>query len=178
MPNKNLRNKNKLEWETVVIDVARVARVTAGGKRLSFRATVAVGLPDNFQLGVATEKGKDVAQAIQKATKLAQKNIITVPVINNTIPHPVKAKHSAAEVLLKPAKEGKGVIAGGIVRALLKLAGIPNITAKILGRTNNSINNARAVLLALKQLKTPHSFKNNSKTNKTILEGEKDIKQN
>ena len=153
MDKRRVKVNMKPEFETTILDIARVARVTAGGKRLSFRATVAVGKPESFQVGIGIEKGKDVAQAIQKATRVAQKNLITVPVVGETIPHEVVAKYSAAKILLKPAKKGKGIIAGGIVRAILKLSGIPNVTAKVLGRTNNPINNARATILALKSLK-------------------------
>lgn len=143
------------DFETHVLDIARVARVTAGGKRLSFRATVLVGKKSNYEIGLGIGKARDVAIAIEKATVQAKKNLIRIPVINNTIPHEVKAKYGAAEIILKPAKEGKGIVAGGVARTIFKLAGIPNISAKILGRTNNAINNARAVMLAISKLKSP-----------------------
>ncbi|MGC8880671.1 MAG: ribosomal protein S5 [Minisyncoccia bacterium] len=151
------RNLQKIteDFETQVIDIARVARVTAGGKRLSFRATVLVGKKKNYEIGLGIGKGRDVALAIEKATREAKKNLIKIPIIKNTIPHEVKAKYGAAEIILKPAKEGKGIIAGGVARTIFKLAGVPNVSSKMLGRTNNAINNAKAVLLAILKLKAP-----------------------
>jgi len=145
---------NKTEFEEVVLDIARVSRVVAGGKRLSFRATVIVGDKEKHQVGVGVDKGKDVSQAIQKASNKAKKNLITVPIINETIPHETIAKYKAAKVIIKPARKGKGIIAGGAVRTVLKLANVPNAIAKILGSTSNAINNARVAILALSTLKS------------------------
>jgi len=148
---KNYKNiKDTLE--TVILDISRVSRVTAGGKRLSFRVTLIVGDKSNFRVGLGIGKGKDVAQAIEKATADAQKHFITIPVKNGTIPFEVAAKEGAAQVIIKPAKEGKGVVAGGVVRSILRLGGVTNVTAKIIGRTTNSISNSRATLKALEQL--------------------------
>jgi len=151
------RNFQKIteDFETQVLEVARVARVTAGGKRLSFRATVLVGRKKSYEIGLGIGKGRDVSLAIEKATNKAKKNLIKIPVIKNTIPHEVRAKYGAAEIILKPAAEGKGIVAGGVARTIFKLAGIPNISSKMLSRTNNPINNARAVLIAISKLKTP-----------------------
>jgi small subunit ribosomal protein S5 len=146
---------NKTEFEEVVLDIARVTRVVAGGKRLSFRATVVIGKKEKNQVGVGVDKGKDVAQAIQKASNKAKKNLITVPIINDTIPHEIKEKYKAAKIILKPAQKGKGIIAGGAVRTVLKMANVPNAIAKILGNTSNAINNARVTILALSKLKVP-----------------------
>ncbi|MFN7088494.1 MAG: 30S ribosomal protein S5 [Candidatus Paceibacteria bacterium] len=140
------------EWEQKVLDIRRVARVVAGGKRFSFRATVVIGNRSG-KVGVGVAKGKDVAQAVEKATNQAKKDIIEVPIVEGTIPHEVYAKHSSAEVLIKPAKRGKGIIAGGAARAVLTLAGIKDVSAKILGRTPNKLTNARATLEALRKLK-------------------------
>ncbi|MDD3491417.1 MAG: 30S ribosomal protein S5 [Candidatus Pacebacteria bacterium] len=159
-------DKNKME--EVVLDIARVTRVVAGGKRLSFRATVVVGDKEKNQVGVGVDKGKDVAQAIQKASTKAKKNLITVPVVNGTIPHEITAKYKAAKVIIKPAREGKGIIAGGAARTVLKLANVPNAIAKILGNTSNPINNSRATILALSKLK---NFK---KQEKPIVKSDKD----
>lgn len=141
------------EFEQSVLDISRVSRVVAGGKRLSFRATVALGKRNGHQVGIGVGKGQDVSQAIEKAINDAKKNLIEVPVINGTIPFEVSAKYQAAQVILKPAKKGKGIIAGGAVRNILKLANLTDVTAKMLGKTNNPINNSRATLLALKKLK-------------------------
>lgn len=165
------RNFQKItpDFETQVLDISRVARVTGGGKRLSFRATVLVGRKKNYEIGFGIGKGRDVATAIEKATNEAKKNLFKIPVVNNTIPHETRAKYGAAEVILKPAKEGEGIVAGGVPRAIFKLAGIPNISSKILGRTNNAINNARAVLIALSNLKVPEEkTAKNSKENTSL----------
>jgi small subunit ribosomal protein S5 len=144
--------KNTEEFEQQILDIARVTRVVAGGKRLSFRATIAIGDKNGHRVGIGVSKGKDVSQAIEKALNDAKKNLIEVPVVNGTIPFEVYAKYQAAEVILKPSKKGKGIIAGGAVRSILRLANINDVTAKILGKTGNAINNARATLLALKKL--------------------------
>ncbi len=144
---------NKSEFEESLLDIARVTRVVAGGKRLSFRATLVIGNKSKHQVGVGVSKGKDVAQAIQKANNDAKKNLIIVPIINETIPHEVKAKYKASRVIIKPAKKGRGIRAGGAVRTVLKLANVPNANAKILSSSSNAINNARVTILALSKLK-------------------------
>ena len=156
---------NKDKFEEVVLDIARVTRVVAGGKRLSFRATVIVGDKEKHQVGIGVDKGQDVAQAIQKAGNKARKNFISVPIVNDTIPHEIIAKYKAAKIILKPARKGKGVIAGGAARTVLKLANVPNVIAKILGNTSNAINNARATILALSKLK---NIENKDKKEKKI----------
>jgi small subunit ribosomal protein S5 len=145
--------REKSNFDDKLLDLRRVTRVTAGGKRFSFRATVVIG-DRKGRVGVGIAKGKDVAQSIQKAKALAEKKLITV-VINSkgAIPHEVSAKYGAASVILKPAKEGHGLVAGGPVRIVCELAGIKNLSAKILGRTPNKLNNARATLEAFKKLK-------------------------
>jgi small subunit ribosomal protein S5 len=150
----NIRTNKKLEseFEQYILDIARVTRVVAGGKRLSFRATVALGSKNGHRIGVGIGKGKDVSLAIEKAVYDAKRNMIDVPVQNGTIPFEVKAKYKAAEIILKPSKKGKGIIAGGAVRNLLKLANISDVTAKVLGKTSNAINNARATMEAITQL--------------------------
>ncbi|MDP1629504.1 MAG: 30S ribosomal protein S5 [bacterium] len=143
----------KTEFDQRVLDLRRVTRVVAGGKRFKFRATVVVGNRQG-KVGVGVAKGADVSQAVEKAVHDAKKNLIIVPLIKNTIPHEVSAKYSAAKVLLKPALEGRGVIAGGAVRVICNLVGIKSISAKILGRTSNKLNNARATIEAFKKLKS------------------------
>jgi small subunit ribosomal protein S5 len=139
------------EFEQKLLDLARVTRVTAGGKNLRFRACVAIG-NRNGQVGVGVAKGPDVAIAIEKAVRQAKKNLIEVPIVNGTIPHWIKEKYGAAEILLRPASAGKGLMAGGVIRAIAELAGIQNITAKMLG-SNNKIANARATINAFLKLK-------------------------
>lgn len=140
----------KSEFDQKTLDIARVTRVTKGGKRFSFRATVVVG-NGKSKIGVGIGKGVDVAQAMQKAGNQAKKHLITVPIINGTIPHQVESKYHSAVVLLKPAKGG--VKAGGPVRVVAKLAGIKAMTGKLIRRTNNKINIAMATIEALKKLK-------------------------
>lgn len=172
-------NADKGEFEEVLLDIARVTRVVAGGKRLSFRATVVVGNKAKHQVGVGISKGKDVAQAIQKASNKAKKHLITVPVVNETIPHEIKAKYKAAKVIIKPAQRGKGVRAGGAVRTVLKLADVPNANAKILSYNSNAINNAKVAILALSKLKSFVSEeKHSSKVNKQITKKKEQQTQN
>lgn len=145
--------REKPEFEQKLLDVRRTARMVAGGRRFSFRAVVIIG-DKKGKVGVGVAKGADVSTAVDKAVKQAKKNLIKVPITNdNSIPYKVEAKYSAAKVMLKPAAKGRGVIAGGTVRTISNLSGIENITAKIIGRTNNKLNNARATILALKKLK-------------------------
>lgn len=145
------RREEKI-FDEKLLDLRRVTRVTAGGKRFSFRATLVIG-DRKGRVGVGIAKGKDVAQAIGKAKSSAEKRLVNVPIINGTIPHEISAKYCAALVLLKPAKEGHGLVAGGPVRIVCDLAGIKNLSAKILGRTPNKLSNARATLEALKNLR-------------------------
>jgi len=144
--------KKKEEFESKLLDLARVTRVTAGGRRLRFRAAMVIG-DKKERVGFGIAKGKDVAQAVEKATRVAKKNLITVPTIGETIPHPVEAKFGAARIMLKPQRKGRGLVAGGTIRVICTLAGIKNISSKIIGRTSNKINNAKATIKALKELK-------------------------
>lgn len=146
--------REKPEFDHEALDIRRTARVVAGGRRFSFRVAVVAG-NRNGRVGVGLGKGPDVATAMEKALANAKKNMIDVPLTEKkTISHEVVGKVSAARVLLKPAREGQGLVAGGSVRHVAALAGIRNITAKILGRTTNKMNNARAAMEALKKLKT------------------------
>lgn len=144
--------KPKDEFESKLLDLARVTRVAAGGRRFRFRAVVVIGNKTG-KVGVGVAKGLDVAQAVEKATRLAKKNLIEVPIINDTIPHEASSKFGAAEILLKPQRKGRGLVAGGTVRIICNLAGIKNISSKVLGRTGNKLNNAFATIKAFKKLK-------------------------
>lgn len=155
MPNDTpLKNEKSDEFESKLLDIARVTRMTAGGRRFRFRAVMVVGNKAG-KVGLGVAKGADVAQAVNKATRLAKKNLISVPIVNDTIPYEVSAKFASAKVFLKPRTKGRGLGAGGTVRAVCTLAGIKNISSKILGRTGNKLNNARATIKALKSLKSP-----------------------
>jgi len=146
-------DKPREEFESKLLDLARTSHTRAGGRRIGFRAVLVVGNREG-KIGVGVARGLDVAQAIEKATRLAKKNLIEFPIIENTIPHEVEAKFGAAKVLLKPQRKGRGLVAGGTVRVICTLSGIKNISSKILGRTGNKLNNARATIIALKKLKT------------------------
>lgn len=139
--------REKKEFDEKVLDLARVARVMAGGKRFKFRAAVAIG-DRKGRVGFGLGKGSDVAQAVQKASYQAKKNLIHVPIVNGTIPFEVKVKYNSAVIYLKPAPPGRGINAGGAVRAISELAGVKDIIGKILSRSRNKINNARATLKA------------------------------
>lgn len=145
------KETEKSEYEQKIIDIARVTRVMAGGKRMRFRACVALG-NRNGKVGVGLAKAADVTNAIAKAAEQAKKDILRLQLINGTIVHPVNHKFGAAKILLKPSKQGTGIIAGGSVRIVLELAGVQNIVSKIFG-TNNPVSNAKCAMEALKSLK-------------------------
>ena len=147
------REKKESDLDQKLIDLRRVARVVAGGRRFSFRATVVAGnrLGD---VGVGTAKAADTSTAIQKAARLAGKSAIKVPLTKTrSIPYDVRGKFASAKVLIRPALEGHGLVAGSSVRTVLDFAGVKNASAKILSHTKNKISNARAAMEALKSLK-------------------------
>ena len=144
--------ENQDEFTQKNLGIRRVTAVTAGGRTMRFSATVVVG-DKKGRVGLGIAKAAEVPVAIEKAAKLARKNVITVPVVNGTIPHEVKGKFSTTTVLMSPTKEGNGIIAGGSARAIMELAGYKNVTTKIHGSTNK-INAARATLNGLKELRT------------------------
>lgn len=152
------------EFKERVLDLRRVTRVVAGGKRFRFRATVAIG-DERGRVGIGVAKGIDVAQSVGKAKEAAKKNVIRINLKNGrTISYDVTAKYSAAKVLVRPASPGHGLKAGGAVRNILALVGIKDATAKCLGRTPNKLTNAMATIEALKRLKAHtdgHEYRTN-----------------
>jgi len=138
------------EFEEKVVQVKRVSKKTKGGNKIGFSVIVVVG-DRKGRVGLGLGKARDVASAIRKGVSLAKKNLITVPLVGGTIPHDIFVKRGAAKVLLKPAPEGTGVIAGGAVRVVVEAAGIRNISSKILG-TRNPASNIYATLIALGKL--------------------------
>lgn len=138
------------EFEEKVVQVNRVSKKTKGGNRLGFSVLVVVG-DKKGKVGVGLGKARDVSSAIKKAVNYAKKHLISVPLVRGTIPNDFYIKRGAAKVLLKPAPEGSGVIAGGAVRSVVEAAGIRNISAKVLG-TKNRASNVYATLEALRRL--------------------------
>ncbi len=143
--------RQKSEFDQQLLDLARVTRVVKGGRRFRFRATMVIGNRKG-KVGVGVSKGTDVSAAIQKAVADAKKNMIDVNLDGKTIAHDVRQKLASARVLLRPAKEGRGIIAGGAVRTVVELAGVKDIVSKSYG-TSNKLNVARATIEALKTLK-------------------------
>lgn len=144
--------KKPEDFKEKVLDLRRVTRVVAGGKRFRFRVTLIIG-DEKGQVGVGLGKGLDVQQSIGKAKVNARKNLFKILLKDRTIAHEVEAKFSAAHVKIKPAVNGHGLKAGGAVRVVLALAGVKDATAKCLGRTPNKLTNALATIEALKQLR-------------------------
>lgn len=151
--NTNRRDQAPAEpkqFEEVVINIDRVSRVVKGGRRFRFKALVVVGDRKN-KIGVGVAKGADVQAAVQKATDVAKKHLVTIPVANETVPHEAEVRFSGAQVLLKPAAPGTGIIAGGVVRTIIGVTGIRNLLSKSLGSTNK-VNIAYATVDALKSM--------------------------
>ncbi|HXH26691.1 MAG TPA: 30S ribosomal protein S5 [Candidatus Acidoferrum sp.] len=144
-------------FEEHVINVDRVARVVKGGRRFRFKALVAVG-DHKSRVGVGVAKGSDVQSAVAKATEIAKKNLVTIPIKRETLPHDAEAKIGGSRVLLKPASPGTGVIAGGVVRSIISLTNIHNLLSKSFG--TNKVNTAYATIDALRQLKAPEAWLN------------------
>lgn len=150
---ERMRQPQEKEYEELVIDVKRVTKVTKGGRQFRFAATVVIGNRKG-QVGLGTGKANEVPDAVKKAIAKATKSLIQVPIIEErTIPHEAYGVSGAARVLVKPAKAGNGIIAGGPVRAVLELAGISDVISKSLG-SNTKINMARATINALSAQKT------------------------
>jgi small subunit ribosomal protein S5 len=143
----------QLQLKDTVVSINRVTKVVKGGKNLSFSALVVIG-DESGHVGYGNGKAKEVPQAIRKAIEAAKKNLIKVPLTNNTIPHQVMGLFGAGRVLLKPAVEGTGIIAGGAVRAVMQAAGVSNILTKSIG-TSNPHNVIKATFEGLRSLKDP-----------------------
>ena len=145
--------ETKQELKEKVVSVNRVAKVVKGGRTFRFSVLVVVG-DEKGRVGVGTGKASEVPEAIKKATDAAKKNLITVPIVNGTLPHEYDKKLNSSRVIIKPAPAGTGIIAGGAVRPVLELAGVKNVTAKTLG-SRNSRNVVLATIEALKEMRTP-----------------------
>ena len=143
------KGKEKREYDQKVIDIARVTRVVKGGKRFSFRTVVVIGNKKG-KVGVGVSKGKDMKISTEKSYADAKKNLIELDFSGNTIPYEVHGKLGSAKILLKPAQKGHGIVAGGAVRTVVSLAGISDISGKMLG-SKSKLNNARATIKLLEQ---------------------------
>jgi len=161
------RKRERPEFEQKIIDIARVTRVVKGGKRFSFRIVIVIG-DRKGRVGVGVSKGPDMKAATEKAYADAKKNIITLSFKGNTIPYNVYKKLGSSKILLKPAAKGHGIVAGGAVRTIVSLAGIKDISGKMLG-AKSKLNNARATIDVLKQFSV-------KKTREISLELEKQEK--
>lgn len=149
---RDSQEKPVSEWKEKVVQIRRVTKVVKGGKKLSFRAVVVVG-NGKGQVGIGIGKSSEVIGAIQKGVAEARKNLVTVPIFKTTIPHHITGKAGAGSIVLRPAAQGTGIIAGGAARAVLELAGIENILCKSLG-SDSPLNAARATANALASLRS------------------------
>jgi small subunit ribosomal protein S5 len=154
---RSRKNSEKREFEEYLLQLDRVTRVVKGGRRMRFRATVIVG-DRAGRVGIGLGKGLDVQIAVRKAANNAQKNIINVPIVNDTITHQVKVKFKAARVLILPAAPGTGLIAGSAVRKMLELAGVKNVLSKNFG-TQNRVVLGQAMLKVLGELRMTEAAK-------------------
>ena len=148
--------REKSEFEQKVVEVKRVTRVVAGGKRMRFRALVVIG-DHKGRVGMGLKKGADVSESVNKAVNEAKKNMVTLPLVNETIPHEINVKYKSSSLMIRPARPGTGVIAGGAVRSVMGLAGVKNVVSKMLG-SNNKVNNIKAVFAAFKSMKSKEAL--------------------
>jgi small subunit ribosomal protein S5 len=157
-PNNRGADRPVREFDQKVVEVKRVTRVTGGGKRMRFRALIVIG-DHKGKVGIGLRKGNDVAEAVNKAVNQAKKNMITLPLVNDTIPHEIKLKYKSSQIIMLPARPGTGVIAGGAVRSVLDMAGVKNVISKMLG-SNNKVNNVRATFEAFKSMRSKDTIMN------------------
>ena len=169
------QTKREKEFQEAVIQIDRVTRVVKGGRRLRFRATVCIG-DMNGKVGLGIGKSNEVRNAIEKAIAKAKKNMITVNLDGDTIPHDLKSKFKSAVVYMKPASEGTGVIAGGAIRKVLELAGVKDILTKSLGSTNK-LNTAKVAVQALQSLEVTPKMQKEKQTMKTTAAKTETVEQ-
>jgi len=140
------KEKRSTEFEERVIEISRVSRVVKGGRRIRFRILVIIG-DQKSRVGYGISKANEISVGVKKAVTQAKKKLITVPIVNETIPYEITQEYGSAKVFLKPASQGTSIVAGGVIRVIAELAGIKNMLSKILG-TANKINNTKAVFKA------------------------------
>lgn len=154
---RNFREESRDEFEKKVLQVDRISRTVKGGKRIRFRALVIVGNHAG-KVGIGVGKSAEVVDAVEKGNRVARKNLIDVPIKNGTIPHQIEVFLGSAHILLKPARNGTSIVAGGTIRAICALAGITDIVGKIMG-TANKINNSKATIEAFVRLTKEQNVK-------------------
>lgn len=157
-PDNKSYSSRGLELTERIVSINRVSKVVKGGKRFRFSVLVVVG-DSVSQIGLGMGKAKEISEAMRKAIEHAKKNLVDVKKVGQTLPHPIVGKFGAAEVLLRPAAPGTGVIAGGAVRPIMELGGVKDILAKSIGRTSNPINVAYATMNAVNRLRTPEEIR-------------------
>jgi len=157
-PNNKTYSSRGLELSERIVSINRVSKVVKGGKRFRFSVLVVVG-DGVSQVGLGMRKAREISEAMSKGIEHAKKNMIDLKKVGHTIPHPIVGKFGAAEVLLRPAAPGTGVIAGGAVRAIMELGGVKDILTKVIGRTSNPINVSYATISAVKNLRTPEEIR-------------------
>ena len=157
-PSNKTYSSRGLELSERIVSINRVSKVVKGGKRFRFSVLVVVG-DGVSQVGLGIGKAKEISEAMRKGIEHAKKNMIDLKKVGHTIPHPIIGKFEAAEVLLRPAAPGTGVIAGGAVRAIVELGGVKDILTKVIGRTSNPINVSYATMSAVKNLRTPEEIR-------------------
>ena len=146
-----------MELTERVVAINRVSKVVKGGKRFKFSVLVVVGDGDRY-VGVGMGKAKEISEAMRKAIEHAKKNLVDIKMVGQTIPHPIIGKFGAAQVLLRPAAPGSGVLAGGAVRPIMELGGVKDVIGKCVGRTSNPFNVAYATMDAIKRFRTPEEI--------------------
>ena len=144
--------RQQSEFDQKVVEVSRVTSVTGGGKRMRFRALIVIG-DRKGRVGMGLRKGRDVAESVTKAVNHAKKNILVIPLVDGTIPHETKVKYKASILVMRPAKPGTGVIAGGAVRQVAEMAGIKNMMSKMFG-SSNKVNNIKAVFSGFRAMRS------------------------
>lgn len=164
--------KKEDDFDSQMLDLARVVRMTAAGRRLRFRAVIVIG-DKKGSIGIGVAKGADVSLAMTKARRIAKRNMAKIEMTEFSIPHEVEAKFGSARVLLKPQRKGRGLIAGGTVRVICKLVGIKNVSSKMLSKTKNKLNIGRATIKAMKQLKQITKKKVEAKKKEEVVEAKK-----
>ena len=146
-----------IELTERVVSINRVSKVVKGGKRFRFSVLVVVGDGDRY-VGIGMGKATGISEAVRKGIERAGRDLVEIKMIGNTIPHPIIGNFGAAKVLLKPASPGTGVIAGGVVRAIMELGGVKDVVSKVIGRTTNPVNIARATMQAIDEMRLPEEI--------------------